>query len=85
MQITAEPKGWSDAEVDELLQTTADILIDTGNIDQQLMNIEYLANYTNTLMIVAITAIYGLIFLLSVQIGWTISHYFLPSPKEIAP
>ena len=49
------------------------------------MNIEFLNNYTNSLLIVAITAIYALVFLLSIKLGWSISPYFLPTPRDIAP
>ena len=85
MQIQSEPKGWSDAEVDELLQTTADILVETQNIDQMLQNIEYLNNYNNSMVILAITVLYALVFLFSINIGWYISPYFLPAPKDLAP
>lgn len=88
MQISAEPKGWSDAEVEHLLDTTDDILVDTGNIEQVLMNQEYLQQYIPSILsttVLIVTALYALVFLTSVRIGWSISPYFLPTPKDLAP
>ncbi|MBO6740636.1 MAG: hypothetical protein JJ916_12345 [Phycisphaerales bacterium] len=85
MQISAEPKGWSDAEVDELLDSVASIDAKLNVIEQTQLNSE-LALVNSTVAAVAVTtAVYAIVLLISIYIGWTISHYFLPSPKDIAP
>lgn len=85
MQLQQEPKGWTEADIDHLLGTVDDILVDTGNIEQLLSNQEYLQQSILSVTIVMITAIYALVFLASIRIGWSISPYFLPTPKDLAP
>lgn len=85
MQIAAEPRGWSDAEVDQLLNTVDDILDDTHSIEQLLMNHEYLQQSILSINLLLVTAIYALVFLSALRIGWSISPYFLPTPKDLAP
>lgn len=85
MQITQEPKGWSDAEVDELLNSVASIDAKLTVIEQTQLNSE-LALVNTTVAAVAITtAMYAVVLLISIYIGWVISHYFVPTPKDLAP
>jgi hypothetical protein len=85
MQISAEPKGWSDAEVDQLLATTASIDTKLDDLHQTHLNTE-IATLNATAAAVATTvAIYALVMLASIRIGWSISPYFLPAPKDLAP
>lgn len=69
MQISAEPKGWSDAEVDQVIDSL--IMIET--------KLSGISNWTYTLM----DGTNMLVFLFATVVGYTISQWYLPATTDI--
>lgn len=76
MQITQEPKGWSDAEVDQLLNTMT-------TIEQSQSAIELATNNTTEFIDVITMAVFFMILIAGINLGYKISPYFLPKPQDI--
>lgn len=85
MQIQQQPTDtWSDQEVNQLLTMVGTIDAKLNTIEQNTINTEIAAVNLTIATVAITTAIYAIVFLLSIKIGYMISHYFLPSPKDIA-
>jgi len=71
MQIQGgqEPKGWSDAEVDQLLALVIDLDTTTTSVQQQ-------HELTNQLLT-------WLFFFFVLTLGYTVARHFTPSEREI--
>lgn len=83
MQIQSEPKGWSDAEVDQLLASVDSIDDIMHGIEQNQANQELALNILTETSFALTTAVFAIVLLISIKIGYEISHYFLPSPRDI--
>lgn len=69
MQIAAQPKGWSDAEVDQALDSLSSIEQNTANINEW----SYVIMDGSTMIV----------FLLAVFLGYTISAWFMPATTDL--
>ena len=85
MQIQQQPVDtWSDQEVSQLLSMVGQINTKITQIEQNTINIDETSLNIAIGAVAVTTAVYALVFLASIKLGYTISHYFLPSPKDIA-
>ena len=76
MQLQQEPKGWSDAEVDQALANLAAIEQSTASIE--------IATFNMTEFVDVITmAVFFMILIAGINFGYMIAHYFLLKPKDM--
>ena len=76
MQIQQETKGWSDAEVDQIIASVA-------SIEQSAASIEVSTFNTTEFVDVITMAVFFMILIAGMNFGYMIAHYFLLKPKDI--
>lgn len=86
MQVSgggAEPKGWTDAEVDQLLEDVEDIEILVTNMDINIASIaQHTANMNEWTFVTRDSSIM-LVFVLSTLLGYWLSAVYMPATSDI--
>ncbi|MFG0245595.1 MAG: hypothetical protein ACF8MF_06040 [Phycisphaerales bacterium JB052] len=83
MQISAEPKGWSDAEVDQII---ADVESIEGIVATTDATTSIIAQHTANMNEYTYTTMHGhamIVFVLSVLLGYWLAASYVPSPRDL--